>query len=134
MPCQKTTKNGIKPSHKIHTIYTISLKSTNSSTRQKNSIYNFSEFFFSLSWLKETFPQQGILRKLAQSAPSLIFLFVNLVSEKQHFSNILLKSMDIDIRLTAGPPKLQSLVGESKTVTRDCCNVMNTMLPLLWNH
>lgn len=56
---------------------------------------------------------------LAQSAPSVSFLFVKLASEKQHFSNILLKSMDIDIRLTAGPPKLQSPVRESKACNQE---------------
>lgn len=51
---------------------------------------------------------------LAQSAPSVNFIFANTVPEKQHFANIFLKSMDADVRLTVGPPKLQSLVRESR--------------------
>lgn len=50
----------------------------------------------------------------AQSAPSVNFIFVNPVSEKQHFANISFKSMDVDVRLTVGPPKLQSLARESR--------------------
>lgn len=50
----------------------------------------------------------------AQSAPSVNFIFVNPVSETQHFANILFRSMDVDVRLTVGPPKLQSLGRESR--------------------
>lgn len=47
------------------------------------------------------------------------FIFVNAVSEKQHFANILFKSMDVDVRLTVRPPKLQSLVRESRACNQE---------------
>lgn len=70
---------------------------------------------------------------LAQSAPSVNFIFANPVSEKQHFANILFKSMDVDLRLTVGPPKLQSLVRESRACTWAIVAILvcNSMLPLL---
>lgn len=56
---------------------------------------------------------------LAQSAPFVNFLFVNSISENQHFASILFRSMDVDVRLTVGPPKLQSLVRESRACNQE---------------